>query len=307
MINSTKAIVKARLRAYKRKKFPSVIQMQTTSACNARCTCCPYSKIQKNSPVNVMPDDLFKKIIDECSTHGIEKISMYLFNEPLLDRNIIERLKYAKLKNPGAQIRLSTNASLLTEKTAPAVADFTDFIYLSVQGGITSREKYEKAMGLNYDKTHKNILNFINMVRSGNHNLKISNVAINNAISFDSDSELAEEKEFWISLGISTLNFGVFSTWANQIESDSENYSSKIRGCSLKHRPLTHVHVVENGDVILCCRDWEREIVIGNLARSSISEIWNSAIYKELIKKIYFGKSAPADFICYRCEDAIRI
>ena len=232
---------------------------------------------------------------------------MYLFNEPLLDRNIIERLKYAKSKNPGSQIRISTNASLLTQKTAPAVADCTDYVYLSVQGGITNRAKYEKAMGLNYDKTHKNIINFINVVRSGDHNLKISGIAINNAISFESDKDLAAEKEFWEKQGLMTLNFGVFSTWANQIESDSENYSNKIRGCSLKHRPLTHIHVVENGDVILCCRDWEREIVLGNLSRSSIYEIWNSHKYSNLIGEIYSGEKAQDDFICYRCEDAIRI
>ena len=307
MIKSIKAKIKARLRARKRKQFPSVIQLQTTSACNARCTCCPYSMVQRSAPVEHMTDELYAKIIDECSHHGIEKISLYLFNEPLLDRKIIERLKYAKAKNPGSRIRISTNAGLLTEKTSLEMADSVDFVYLSVQGGITDRDKYEEVMGLNYDKTHKNMMGFIETAKTGRHNLKISNIAINNAIPFDTEEKLEAERAFWMNKGINTLNFGGFSSWAGKLDTGRDNYSRNIRGCSLKHRPLTHVHVVENGDVILCCRDWDRECILGNLNESTIFDIWNSARYRDIVEKVYLGKKAPDNFLCYRCEDAIRL
>jgi len=254
-----------------------------------------------------MSDELYRKIIDECSHHGIDKISLYLFNEPLLDKKIIERLRYAKTKNPKSQIRLSTNASLLTEKMSSELVDVVDYIYLSIQGGITDKEKYEKIMGLNYDKMYKNIMGFIALVKTDKYNLRISNMAVNNVISFENEQDHAKEKEFWGNAGIKTLNFGGFSTWANQINPNSANYSKNIRGCSLKHRPLTHIHVVENGDVILCCRDWNRGYILGNLQHSTISDIWNSSEYWDIIKKIYHGKEASNNFICYRCEDAIRL
>lgn len=254
-----------------------------------------------------MSDELYQKIIDECSYYGIGKISLYLFNEPLLDKKIIERLKYAKTKNPKSQIRLSTNASLLTEKISREIVDTVDYIYLSIQGGITDKAKYEKIMGLNYDRTYKNIIDFIELVETNNHNLKIFNTAINNVIPFENERDILTEKEFWRSIGLKTLNFGGFSTWANKINSNINNYSKNIRGCSLKHRPLTHVHVVENGDVVLCCRDWDREYILGNLEHSTIFDIWNSSKYWDIIKKVYYGKKASDNFICYRCEDAVRI
>lgn len=302
-----KANIKARLRVMKRKRFPSVIQLQTSSACNAKCTCCPYHSIQKDLPVRLMPDDLYHKIIDECSLHGVKKISLYLFNEPLLDKRIVERLKYVKAKNPASQIRVSTNASLLNEKISPEIADVVDFLYISIQGGITNKDRYEKTMGLDYDRVYKNVLNFIEIIKTGNYNLKLNNTAINNVISFENERDLEAEKKFWENKGLKTLNLGGYSTWANKVNASTNNFSKNIRGCSLKHRPLSHIHILENGDVVLCCRDWNKEIILGNLRHASIFDIWNSQEYRDIIEKVYCGKKAENNFICYRCEDAIRI
>lgn len=299
--------IKARLRTIKRKNFPSVIQVQTTSSCNARCTCCPHNIIMKELPVRVMPDSLFHKIIDECSGHGMEKVSLYLFNEPLLDAKIIERLKYSKAKLPGSKLQISTNVSLLTKNRAGELANIVDYIYLSIQGGISNRQRYEETMHLDYDTMLRNVTDFIELIKNNNYKLKLNNVAINNVIAFESESELEKEKDFWKKNGITTLNFGGFSTWGNIVQSDPGNYSDRIRGCSLKHRPLSHIHVVENGDVILCCRDWERKYILGNVEKNTIAEIWNSPQYKEIISVIYQGGNASADFICYHCEDAIRV
>lgn len=307
MIGSIKLSLKAKLRVLRRKKFPSVIQLQTTSACNSKCTCCPYHLLQKNQPIRFMSDELYQKIIDECAEHRIGKISLYLFNEPLMDKKIIDRLNYAKLKNPNARIQLSTNAGLLINERASQIANAVDYLYISVQGGITDKKKYEETMSLRHDITYKNIMRLVGVVGSGNFKLKLNNIAINNVIPFDNLTAMEKEKKFWSQLGIVRLNLGGFSTWANKINRRDDNYCKTIRGCSLKHRPLSHIHVVENGDVVLCCRDWERKYILGNIEQSSLFDIWNNMQYRDLVEKIYLGKNAHDNFICYRCEDAIRM
>lgn len=306
MLKTVNAKTRARLRVLKRTKFPSVIQIQTTSACNARCTCCPYTTVQGHKPKEDMSDELFKKIIDECSDHEIEKISLYLFNEPFLDKKILERLRYAKSMNPKSQMRISTNASLLTAELSSALVEVVDRLYLSIQGGITNKDYYEKTMGLSYDRMYRNVINLIDITKSSRHNLKISDISVNNVTPFKSKNDLELENSFWIDKGIKT-NTGVPVSFAGKVRKDSKNYSRNIRGCSLKHRPLSHMHVVENGDVILCCMDWDREYIFGNLRNSTIAEIWNGLNYKDIINKIYCGKKAEDRFICYKCESAIRI
>ena len=68
-----------------------------------------------------------------------------------------------------------------------------------------------------------------------------------------------------------------------------------------KNRPLERLHVLYDGSVILCCQDWRKEVVIGSLNDSTITEIWNSDRYNWVRSEIYRGSSCNID-LCKRCK-----
>ena len=141
--------------------FPKNLSIQTTSFCNGHCIFCPYDEIKELFPKKVMERNVFHKIIDECSQHQpIERIILYLNNDPLTDEHLIERINYAKEKVPWASVHLLTNGSLLTpELSTQLISSKLDWIGFSLHG--IRKETFEKTMGLDYDVTFKQVLEFI--------------------------------------------------------------------------------------------------------------------------------------------------
>src|SRR3989344_5419123 len=105
-------------RVYSKKKFPLNIEVGTNSVCNGLCRICPYTSVRNNLPKERMSDELFKKIIDECSNHKVGYISPFLFNEPLTDPKIFDKINYIAFKIPNAKIIVATNAGLLDSAKA---------------------------------------------------------------------------------------------------------------------------------------------------------------------------------------------
>ena len=91
------------------KNPPVGVHIATTNYCNAACIMCPHHKLKKFGVMNMK---LYKKIIDNCTKLKIKYLIPSFFGEPLIDKHLIERIKYAKSK--GMDIGFSSNASLFS-------------------------------------------------------------------------------------------------------------------------------------------------------------------------------------------------
>ncbi|MFH1589019.1 MAG: SPASM domain-containing protein [archaeon] len=60
-----------------------------------------------------------------------------------------------------------------------------------------------------------------------------------------------------------------------------------------------HAHSFD-GKVILCCQDWKKEYILGDLRTNSIQDIWNSKEYKSIRRRIY-GEEIPVPELCQKC------
>ena len=81
-------------------QFPAVVRIETTNACNARCTICPHGDIQR--PICRMDEALFTRVIDECAECGCTEVHLHNFGEPLLDKHLEDRVRYRPLMPGGA-------------------------------------------------------------------------------------------------------------------------------------------------------------------------------------------------------------
>jgi len=64
--------------------------------------------------------------------------------------------------------------------------------------------------------------------------------------------------------------------------------------------PFVHLNVLSNGDVNLCCVDYERKHIVGNLGESSLKEIWHGKEFNRLRSK-YLRKEWDG-LLCATCE-----
>jgi len=91
------------------------VELETVNRCNGGCTFCPVSRQADPREYHEMSDELFEKIIGELSEIDYSgRLALFSNNEPLLDKKIIERNRYAREHVPHARMHLFTNGTLLT-------------------------------------------------------------------------------------------------------------------------------------------------------------------------------------------------
>jgi radical SAM protein with 4Fe4S-binding SPASM domain len=83
-------------------------------------------------------------------------------------------------------------------------------------------------------------------------------------------------------------NFGLLLT--NRAGTNNAGVQSKV---DLK-KPCfypAYTSVIEwNGDIFLCCHDWQRRIAMGNVMQTDFFEIWNGSAYRKYRKSLLSGE-----------------
>ncbi|SBW10163.1 Radical SAM domain protein [uncultured delta proteobacterium] len=281
-----------------RPSFPRAVEFQTLSTCNATCIFCPHSQSPKEIPHGRMDDSLIHKIIDECAKHMVGRISPYLTNEPLMDKRMPDILREIKKKCVfPVKTKINTNAGLLTEDVAKKLIEAKlDQLWISVNG--YSEETYRESMGLDFSRTMTNINTFLDMKKTmGAKRPKVIVTTIRTKLV---ENELEKAREYWaardVDFRIHSLDNRSGEEAASALRPEARKPAPK-RNCDLF---LKQAYIVENGDMIICCHDWRQTVKVGNVAKTSISEVWNSDYFKGLIYEYYSEKFDNIE-ICRNC------
>lgn len=283
--------------------FPLTVQIQTQSLCNGNCVFCPYPEVHRRFEQGTMDRELFEKIIDELAASKYRpRLLFELHNEPLLDERIFELIKYAKSRIPGTTCATVTNGQLLDKFTLQEIKESgIDGINVSVNA--YSPELYHKISGgLDFDRIINNITNLIS-----DESLK-RKTTLSFVLTRENIKEVSQALRHWKSMGVKTRTIDLLNRAGSVSKYSSLKLKNKhsifslpikfgkyliaraidITGC---YDPLYHITILFNGDVILCCDDWNRANIVGNIKNSSIKEIWNSPslnkIRKQILRKQY--------------------
>jgi MoaA/NifB/PqqE/SkfB family radical SAM enzyme len=285
-----------------RPSFPRAVEFQTLSTCNARCVFCCHRHSPKDIPHGRMEDALIRKIIAECGRHRLVlgRVSPYLTNEPLLDRRMPDIIRaIRKACGPFVKTKINTNASLLTgEMSERLINSGLSHIWISVNG--YSPESYAESMGLDFATTMRNIDIFLDMKKSLRR--RRPKVVISTVRTKLVEHELEKAGDYWakrnVVFKIQYLDNRAGDAAVNGIVSAEQEQGGFKRDCDLF---LKQAYIVENGDMIICCHDWRQSVVVGNVASTSIAEVWNSSYFKGLIHEYCAEKFANIE-ICRTCR-----
>jgi len=282
------------------RQFPKYIQIQTSSYCNASCIFCPYQDVVKKLPQGKMEWELFKKIIDECAKHKdkVHQIIPFLMNEPLIDKDIIKCIKY--IKRYGFYVNLATNASNLTPDISQKLIDYGVDIVIINMPSIDEDEYHKNVPNIKFQRVMENINNFVECTHDTQNMERI--IQINRTNETDEELLLKSVK-YWEDKGV-RVKIRYIMDRAGILQRFPQNIRiSHLKGCRT-NRHLYWFHILFNGDVILCCQDWERKHILGNVKEKSIYEVFHSKEYFHIRKQIE-GLEKFSDLICTKCEFGI--
>ncbi len=285
--------------------FPRTIQIQTFTGCNADCIFCPYGETYETQPKGKMPPELFRRIIDEAAEHGVRRISPYLMNEPLMDRDLFEKVRYINERIPDCKVVITSNGHFLTppivEKILEAGAGIHK-LYVSFQG--IDKDAYQKTMrgNMDFDRTMANVSQFIETQRSRGLDRPQLWITMVDTSVIDARKAVA----FWQSRGVASKYTTLENRGGNIEDAESFSRTHSMSYYTTCTRLFKQAYIMFNGDLVLCCVDYSREQVLGNITNSSISAVWNGPVATE-IRRRYLDHQFEKLPLCGSCKiDEIR-
>ncbi len=273
--------------------------METHSGCNGLCIFCPYEQVRDTLPQGEMEEAIFHKVVDELAEYRPKSLIPCFLNEPLLDSNLIKKFSYIHQRAPKTRINLTTNASLLTEEKTASLVDegFLNEINISFQG--ISKEVYERSMpGLSYDRTRKNVEYLIHYVQ--NKKERLPAITITMVRTKIVAPEIRKALAYWKKMGVKSRVLDYENRSGEVNDQISANTTLPYNTCK---RPFNTVVIAFDGKVVLCCVDYKRKMIMGDLHEESLHKIWNGVKFQDVRRLFLSGRreDIPA---CKACRIA---
>ena len=255
-----------------------------------------------------MEESLFRSIVDEISKHPVDLIQPFLMNDPLMDQNILDRLEYIVRKNPASRVNITTNGLLMDNAFSQELVKLNiDSIHISSNG--LSHDTYKKTMGLDSYTVFKNVNYLWDLICQGDYKTSLHVTAI---FLKSTKKEIFLAQKYWQSRGIEFF-MNPLNDRAGNIESESFKemlpfstktnqehiLSYKMSGCPSIY---SFMGILYNGDLVTCCMDWNRAVILGNAKEKSLYDIWHDEPYSAIRRLSENGLLDEVE-LCKNCSE----
>lgn len=308
---------------------PLSAHIDISSVCNYKCSFCFQADQVGMKAVKLkrgfMPLPMFKKICDELGEFPdkVKKIKIGNHGEPTLHPNVIDAVDYARSSGNAEIIEMFTNGSRLTQALNTGLVEAgLQRINISLEG--LSDQRYYDVAGVrqSFQEIVDGVRDLYSKKRSKNSPLRIYVKIADHAHALKG----SEQRKFVLSESERKYFFDTFSNHCDEIyiekvvpqwsetQLDKQNtvdetgmYDQKITGWK-EACPFVfmYMHFNCDGTVSPCTLDWPRKVVIGNVTKDSVKEIWMGSAMHELQmamlqkqrKKINFCSGCSAPMVC---------
>jgi radical SAM protein with 4Fe4S-binding SPASM domain len=229
-------------------------------------------------PKGFMMYELHERLVDQCAQWGVQEINLQFLGEPLLDKLLLERIRYAKQR--GLKIRMTTNGSLITPDRAEALIESgIDHVTISFDG--FTKETFESIrIGLQYDKVYEGTMSLIAKkleLKSSTPEIELCFVGL-----AENESEATQFLNYWKDK-VDEVIVSNATDWAGNLtlEKLGPYCRSDIRRPPCRHL-WEEMIVLQDGRVTVCCQSYDGQLLVGDAKRQSLKEIWTGEEYQKL-------------------------
>ncbi|HEX7482846.1 MAG TPA: radical SAM protein [Candidatus Bathyarchaeia archaeon] len=141
--------------------------------CNHSCIFCEWFSplVKKKRPQVTSPDclsfDVYRKLVNELKELGTKVILIGNIEEPFLDKQLMEKIKYTKELN--LKCFLITNGSLINQENAEEIVNLKlDYLNVSINAG--TPETYPRIHTTETEETFKRIVSMVSLIEKTKEN-----------------------------------------------------------------------------------------------------------------------------------------
>ena len=248
------------------------LTVENTTFCGAKCIMCPRDEFEQVRHWQHMSFDTFQNVIDQAVPLGMKSLDLCGFGDPLMDPHLRQKLEYVKSHYPQVSIYTSTTAHLLHKKNLDWVC--ANFNTLKISNYGFSKESYEKVHAgvVKFEKVWENVHNLLAIPRG-----QRPHVIMSFLVFPENEHEIEVWKAYWGTRADEIMvwlphNYGGSDTIEEVAYMTSARMAnSEPRSCG---RPFKgNPFIRANGDVSVCCYDFNHKLVVGNLNKTSLADI----------------------------------
>jgi len=282
--------------------FPLYIMLEQTFRCNLSCISCIHNhkqlKERYKTGVSCMPWKLFKRIILEAEEHLCPSIAMHTNDEPLLVRDLNRRINFAG-EHGFMDIIVTTNGTLFTESRIREIVDAgVTKILFSIDAATEETYKKVRKNG-DFAKVVWAIKETIAYRKKIGKSLPIIRASFVPNLINQHELRLFLKKFSGIADYVEIQPFSVYYDANRDLIPKG---SKRISGFHCE-QPWRSLIIRANGKVLPCCSFYGNGIVVGDLYKNSLYEIFNSPRMKNMRKE--FKKGNYRNLNCKRCSTAM--
>ena len=255
--------------------------LELTNNCNLRCKMCNWQAREKKGYISTQ---LYEKCIDQFSKVGLEVLNLQFGGESLLHPDFKEFLKYAIRERDRGRIGLvgwTTNGMLFDESVAdPVVSLKVDWVNFSLDG--LGQVNDDIRLGSKYSTIEKNIKYLLEKRGSAKKPTVLINI-VDYGKTEEQKLELYKEWVFFVDEIELLPSISSDNSWENK---DKISGDVKLAPPPPYCRyPLNTVIIGWDGRVTGCCFDTKMNVVLGDLNKESLKEIWFGSKFQSLRKE----------------------
>lgn len=271
--------------------LPRKALFNISNICTSNCVFCAY-QYNKDEKM-IMSDELFEQCCSQyCKMQPNSWVSLTpLLGEPFTDPNIFNKIEIAK-KHGAKRLEIYSNATLLKNCAGRILDSKLDDLLISFPD--FNKKEYELIFRTNlYESSIEGINYLFKKHKASGSNLSIA-INVRPRRNKEKIKEEADYLKFiapYLSDKVKVFYTKEYDNWAGMIKQEDLPDGMKLKDdikdiIGIPCMRLFKVMFLANGDVKLCgcrCKDTIfDELVIGNIYKNSLEEIWFSEPVFEL-------------------------
>lgn len=280
--------------------FPYIYEIEPTNSCPYRCYMCPRGLGKMKRSVGFMSLNSFEKILAQASPSQ-KLLRLHHFGESILHPDI------------GPFIRLTRQAGFIPVISLNPSSLTADMIELLIDSGVgivcfsldsLNSERLTRIRGIRKPVKYclKMIELFIGRSRYASNPvfkvIQMVSLTINmdERAAFLSLKERFPEDDIYVYIS-HNYGFGDISLVNETAEGEGTEVNKNSFSCTA---PYDEAVILWNGDVVVCCYDYDGINVIGNIHEASLSYIWHGE-KAERLRGAFSRKTTDKLSLCSNC------
>lgn len=274
------------------KKFAR-IYVEITNYCNLSCSFCSKDTRDKRE----MTPDEFRMVISKIKDYT-ENIYLHVKGEPLLHSNLDEILSICDENN--IRLKITTNGTMLSKRKDILLKHNIKQISISLHSENNFPNYFEDVFNASDELSKKTTIVYRIWTLPTFDLDKFSTPIVDKIIShyklnLDIIDKIKHEKA-------SKITNNIYLDKNYEFKWPKISYEKNVTGTCLGTKD--HLAILSNGNVTACCLDSEGIIKLGNIFESSLLDIINGNLFKEI--NTGFNNNKIIHDLCKSCTYRLR-